>query len=290
MEGFPEIGFSSSYFSPETFLRSLEGRHHGHHHRKRTEEKPEAENQAQVSAQAVQVSQATTADYNIVTKEGDKVTISGSSRYDLAYSTYNASGRLNDQSVSLSGESFSLSASREFNIQVEGDLSEEELRDIRKLIKGSKEVLRDFMRGDVDEAFEDTLKLGKLDTLASFQADLTISRSIAVSQVTAQSPITLPADNTVTPEENEAAPTQEQALTAPKASAITAASSNNIALSIKGQIDQSGIAPEKLVSPYENLFADLAKDASAEGGKNNGATSVLLKLLKEQILAHLQGN
>lgn len=288
MDGFPEVGFSRSFFSPHSFQRSLEGGHRHHPPRHRVGEKPQQENSAQVSAKSVQASQATSADFNIVTKEGDKVTISGASRYDLSYSTYTASGRLNDQSVDVKGESFSLSASRELSIQVEGDLSEEELRDIRKLIKGSAEILGDFMRGDVDEAFEDTLKLGKLDSLASFEAELTISRSVSVAQVSAQSSVRPASDTTSEVQSGDALTPQEQVPAESKASLITAASTASLLLNIKGQIDNSGVAPEKLKSPFNDLFSNLAAGKGLNKERGN-SKPLLLEIIQQQLLQYLNG-
>jgi len=214
----------------------------------------------QIDAQAVNASRSIQEAFTIVTKEGDKVTLSGSSRFELGLTTYNASGRIQGADVNAQGQSLSLSSSRELSISVEGDLSEEELRDIRKLVRTTERLARDFARGDLDAVAKDTRKLSGLDSLASFQGEISISQSLSVAQLQ-QSVVATPANPS-------AISTQADSTGTPPTVGVAAATPSTpdqLVSAIRGEIQKSGIDPKKLIKPFEGLFSRLAGSSHERG-------------------------
>lgn len=79
-------------------------------------------------------SRETSAQLQIMTDEGDIVTISGSSEVEATYASLRQRSRGPDGSLKLSARYREISVERDFSFTVEGDLSEEELADIKRLL------------------------------------------------------------------------------------------------------------------------------------------------------------
>ena len=76
---------------------------------------------------AVNLSQSFNADIRIVTAEGDTVTISAGATDQFSMTTYNSKGTLNVAATS--------SSTQELSLTVEGNLNEQELKDIQAALK-----------------------------------------------------------------------------------------------------------------------------------------------------------
>ena len=178
----------------------------------------------------------------------------------MGLTTYNASGKLQGADVNAQGQSLSLSSSQELSITVEGDLSEEELRDIRKLVRTTERLARDFARGDLEAVQKDTRRLSKLDSLASFQGAISISQSVSVAQIQQSVGVT-PA----VPEDSSAQ--TDGSRSSPAVGAVAAAPANpeQLLSAIRGEIQQSGIEPKKLIKPFEGLFSQLVRSSHDRG-------------------------
>jgi len=110
------------------------------------------------------VSRETSARLTIVTDEGDRVTLSSRSAVSAGIGVYD----FRDGGQAAHAEAMQFSSSREFELSVEGDLSKEEMKDIRRVINGVEKVTRKFLAGDLDGAARKAAKLGELGSLAGF--------------------------------------------------------------------------------------------------------------------------
>jgi len=87
----------------------------------------------------------------LTTKEGDKVTIN----FSHASATESSIGATRDANGNAAmSYSVSRAESNNFQFSVEGDLNEEELQSIQKMIEEVGQIANDFFDGDVQEAFE----------------------------------------------------------------------------------------------------------------------------------------
>lgn len=127
-----------------------------------------------------------TADLSFTTSDGDIVTLSSRSLQQAQYSTYDFHGRLNGQKVAAQGAKLGIESSNAFAVSVRGDLDEEELADIHKVLDAVKAAGSDLAAGDIDGALAPFENLAEVDSLQSFQASLSFSREISAFQATSR--------------------------------------------------------------------------------------------------------
>ena len=137
-------------------------------------------------------------DISLATAEGDKVTISAKSALHASFIGYDYRGRLNGNEVNLSGRSLQVSAENSFAISVEGDLSEEELADIEKLVAKIEKLGADFFSQPLGDSLTQTLDLGDLDSISSFAANLRHEQQLTIARV-AKEEITAPLTSSTVP-------------------------------------------------------------------------------------------
>lgn len=132
--------------------------------------------------------------FELTTKEGDKVKITASASEGFAYEAND-----NGKGKSASG---SYSASQAMSLQVEGNLSDEELGAINELLGKVNDLAGEFFDGDLDKAFAQAQELGYDDKqIGSFSLNLA---KVDIQQVTQAYKTFEPAgDQTSTPVLNE---------------------------------------------------------------------------------------
>jgi hypothetical protein len=119
----------------------------------------------------------------IVTAEGDRVTISASHSLSIDAATYDSRGRMRG----AEGSFYERTESSSMSIQVEGNLSEEELEDIARVVRELAKVGRAFERGHQAHAMR-RLARADLDTLASIEAEFSATRQIEVARLAVAPP------------------------------------------------------------------------------------------------------
>ncbi len=148
----------------------------------------EATNKTQSSSAMLQVEK--NSDITLFTKEGDKVTLSSASRFEASYATYSSQGVIDGNAFQVKAEAYSVSESFVFELSVEGDLSKEELKDIKEALKTIEKLTSDFFAGKTEQAVDHAEGITKLDTIASFEAVLQYSKTLsAQAAVTETAPV-----------------------------------------------------------------------------------------------------
>ncbi|WP_027358356.1 hypothetical protein [Desulforegula conservatrix] len=138
--------------------------------------------QVQTSSTSVQVRQTKTAEMELVTKEGDKITLSFSSDASSGYSTYNQNGRLDDVSWATSVESAYAEAELNTSIKIEGDLNKDELKDIMKAVKNLEKAMNKMINGNMDGAVDTLLDAADGKTISSFESSISFSKSVEIEK------------------------------------------------------------------------------------------------------------
>ena len=128
----------------------------------------------------------TSADFTIVTAEGDKVTLSANSAQGVLFQQYTAQGGAAGLPIQVRAEEFSAFSTSEFQIPVEGTLSEQEAADIERFLVTSKNIISNLLKGEIDEAVAQTAGLGNLDSLTSADLEVVHISSLLVEQQTVQ--------------------------------------------------------------------------------------------------------
>jgi len=106
------------------------------------------------SSQSMKISTVNHESTDIVlfTQEGDKITLSSDSSYSADYVNYRGLLLNSNGSVQIEEKSLSLSNDSRFSMTIEGDLSDEELKDINKAIKIIDKIVQKLKSGDIEKA------------------------------------------------------------------------------------------------------------------------------------------
>lgn len=138
--------------------------------------------QVQTNSTNVQVRQAKNAEMELITKEGDKVTLSFSSEASSGYSTYNQSGKLNDLSWATSAESMYAETESNTLIKIDGDLNKDELKDILKAVKKLENAMNKMINGNMDGAVDTLLDAADGKTISSFESSISFTKSVEIEK------------------------------------------------------------------------------------------------------------
>jgi hypothetical protein len=130
------------------------------------------------------------ADIQITTQEGDVVTISMSELLESSQAQLQA--KQGGNSLDMYAET--RHSSSNFSFSVEGDLNEDELKSINKLIKKMTKVSDKFFDGNTAGAFKHAMKMGfNTEQISGFSMDL--NREQSIQAVTAYQQTTMPEQN-----------------------------------------------------------------------------------------------
>lgn len=117
--------------------------------------------------------------FELMTKEGDKVTIKATSSEGLAVEA----GRAGHGNSSVGAVNASYSSSQSFSLSIEGDLSENELSAINDLLGRVNDLASEFFDGDLDVAFDQAMNMGyDAEQIASFSLNLAQAEIQQVTQ------------------------------------------------------------------------------------------------------------
>src|SRR3989339_159883 len=138
-----------------------------------------------VKKQSYSAYESLDAGLTIKTREGDLVTLSSNTYSKLDAYMYNSRGVMQTDtgtvSTALNQREITLESGESFTFSVSGNLSEEELLDIEAVVKGIDGVIAEMTAGDMDEAFAAALSMGGYDTIEAYSADITHTKSYAVT-------------------------------------------------------------------------------------------------------------
>ncbi|MDU0113579.1 DUF5610 domain-containing protein [Psychrosphaera aquimarina] len=109
--------------------------------------------------QGQQSTQANEFSFDLVTADGDKVTIYTSALMARKNESGYSSSLQNGQLVEMAYQSYSEIKQSEFMFSVEGDLDEDELVAINNLLNNVNDLAKDFYSGDVETAFNKALSM-----------------------------------------------------------------------------------------------------------------------------------
>ena len=224
-------------------------------------------------------------DITLHTKEGDEVTLS-MDRETVA--VYGRDGRLSIEQVTartedgafaferVSGETrewFGYESSQAITLTVKGDLSRDEIRDIRKALQRINRLIgRTFDQGENrGKADRFSTSLAGLDTLSGFGIDVQQSQTFMASRSTSASALIYGADarQAVSPVENM-----------PEPSIIPW---EEAADEVIGMVSESGVDREHFADPLQNLFG--AWKARAE--HRHAAYRQFLKMMATAVMSRL---
>ncbi len=205
------------------------------------------------------VSQQQNKDITIFTEDGDKVTISSGLQSQAFYSNYSSfsnekiSGSYGDHSVnqnrstSLQDERLGYESSQHLFISVDGDLSEQEIKDVRETIKAIDRIMTDLLYGgDITKGLASALHLVDSESISGIVANYSYRNAISVEHTNVEEISTYSKDGLI----ESVKPTISN-------------ESDYIAALIDEMINMitdSIVKPSNIIDPIEKLFSRLLKD------------------------------
>ena len=121
-------------------------------------------------------------DISLVTAEGDIVTISLDSFLEESYTGYNSKGHMGGIATKTQMETFGSFSSREMLLTLEGDLNEEELADIQRVLGQIESLASDFFTGEIDEVVAKAMQFGDMGSIVGLQANLEYTYSMSIER------------------------------------------------------------------------------------------------------------
>ena len=132
--------------------------------------------------QLAAVSSSQSLDLDIVTQEGDKVTLSIDAKMSALYASH---GHVDadDGGMLVQWDEFGAGQlEREISLSVEGDLNTRERREIRKVIKTINRMMHNFVHGKLKPMMAQADKLEGLQTIDALDVNMSYERQVVVAR------------------------------------------------------------------------------------------------------------
>ena len=133
---------------------------------------------------------------SVTTAEGDTITLSAILESDFRAVNYKSHVEGAGTTVDVGATYAEYSLKQEFGVTIEGDLNEQEVKDLAKLFRKVANIFKKYLSGQDDEALAKTAKLaerfGRLSSLSALDLSVDVERSVTVlaaqiaSEVTGQ--------------------------------------------------------------------------------------------------------
>ena len=130
----------------------------------------------------VAVSNDFTGRLNVTTAEGDTITLSANLESDFRAVNYQSKVQDDGKTVDVNAKYAEFSLKQEFGVTVQGDLNEQEVKDLEKLFRKVANIFKQYLNGNDAEALAKTAKLadrfGKLSSLSGLDLNVSVERSV----------------------------------------------------------------------------------------------------------------
>ena len=139
--------------------------------------------QYQSRSQQFQYDSRQNQDISIQTDEGDLITIQKSSQTSIDYLSFDYTKQLKNQMQSVHKQAAEFYHAGQFEIQVEGDLNDEERAEIESLLSDLDGIMSDMKQGNLQSALDQSLRLlENRESLASIEAVLQFSERMEMRE------------------------------------------------------------------------------------------------------------
>jgi len=121
---------------------------------------------------------------NLTTNEGDKISISLAARTQSDYLKYLETGQDKEGSYARQLQMFSTNSEQNFTMTVEGNLNEQERKDIDKVLKTIDKMMTNFVQGHLEPMMTKANGLPQLDNISGLSLKMSYTRDVLVAQQT----------------------------------------------------------------------------------------------------------
>lgn len=133
---------------------------------------------------------------SVTTADGDKITLSANLESDFRAVSYKSHAEGGGTTTDVESKYAAYSLKQEFGVTVEGDLNEQEIKDLTKLFRKVANIFEKYLNGQDEAALAKTAKLverfGRLSSLSGLDLNVDVERSVTalaariVTEVTGQ--------------------------------------------------------------------------------------------------------
>ena len=195
------------------------------------------------------------ADITIMTAEGDKVTLLSHTQLEASLTTYNSRAYTNTTYIESQGRFVSFNSNRKIAISVEGDLNNQEKKEIKRVIKALFKMAKNFLSGKIENLKEKAEKFIDLKTISNVEAEFEYKKTIALlNHSSARS-----TDYSPVPEE----PSSSEIDRGESAYALKPI--NRLTDQMMGVVKDSGIRPVKFLKYVDQMLSRLLREFMMEG-------------------------
>ncbi len=227
----------------------------------------------------------------INTSEGDVVTISSLEEFHTGYYSYQDVTSKNGNISFQESKQLEISSEKMFSLSVEGDLSKQEIKEIKKSLKLVSKILSGYESGDIKKVLKNISKIGNLDTIANLEAAIQQVSSISYEQqsiastgylasdeieqdaqvaATHDSPTSVNQDNIIPENEHSGQKVED----AEDSSHDIKDGVNTVSDKMVDVLKKSDVKPDKLVKSVQNLFSKFLKSFSVGSFSNAPVTNI----------------
>lgn len=240
---------------------------------------------------------------SVTTAEGDTITLTADLEYDFRAVNYSSRVTGDGSTVDLEAKYAESTLKKEFGVTIEGDLNEQELKDLEKLFRKVSNIFRSFFHGNDEAGLAKTAKLAErleqLPSLAGLDLSVDVQRSVTLvaaqiaSEVTGQQvlPARQETPNPATPSTGTpgGAPATEAAIP-PPSTGTTAATP---AASVAGPVEGIHLSVPAQDAPPSLSLAQQVLDALKETRTDSSSVRKyfpdFLEKLREDLVKELRG-
>ncbi len=233
----------------------------------------------------------------INTSEGDVVTISSLEEFHTGYYSYQDVTSENGNMSFQESRQLEISSEKIFSLSVEGDLSKQEIKEIKKSLKLVSKILSGYESGDIKKVLKNVSKIGNLDTIANLEAAIQQVSSISYEQqsiartdyltsdeieqdthvaATHDSPTSINQDNIIPENEHYG---QKVENTEGNSHDIKEGI-NTVSDKMEDVLKNSNVKPGKLVKSVQNLFSKFLQSFSGRNF-NKGPVMKISKMIED---------
>ena len=217
---------------------------------------------------------------SVTTAEGDTITLSANLESDFRTVNYKSHAEGDGKTADVEARYAEYSLKQEFGVTVEGDLNEQEVKDLSTLFRKVANIFKKFLSRQDDEALAKTAKLGSsfgnYSSLADLSLNVDLERSVTVFAAELAGEV---ANQSGAP---AALPASTDPATSPEAS-TTHAATPGTALSTATAIPppSTGITAPTRAAAIVQQVLDAIQDAGVELRKLNKYFPQFLESLRE---------
>lgn len=217
-------------------------------------------------------------DITLFTDEGDKVTISTLSQFQSDYMAFDYAAKVKDESVRMHTEEMNATVKDSFSMAVEGELNENELADIQKVLGELDDIMNSLVKGDLDAVMKDALgviddadTITGLDATLQFEQRMEMERRV-VRETSGPGPVN---------GRNHMPPSPDAAALLRNGHDMFQKFVANITDQITKIVEEASVKPEELKGPVDEMFTKMFSEVSSDAPDAG---------IKNQLLEQLQAN